>query len=833
MVQPAAQTSNVATFADPLKSALAGRFTIEREIGRGGMATVFLARDLRHDRTVALKVLSDDLTESVAADRFLREIEFASTLSHPHILGVLESGREGRTLFYSMPHVEAASLRHRLLQQQQLPVEEAIEITRQICDALDFAHARGVIHRDIKPENILLGAGGALLADFGIARAVTIAGGETLTKTGIVVGTPLYMSPEQGAGSHDVLPQSDIYSMACVLYEMLIGQPPFTGPNATAIFARHALDVPPRIRIVRNTVSPGIEDAILRALSKVPADRYASAGAFARALTATSSVSTGRPNVRRWLIPASAVALASAATAFALKTRTSESATATGAPKDHVAVMYLDDRSPDGELQPIANGITEALINEFSDVRGLKVVSRNGVAPYRGKSISTDSIAHQLKVGSIVTGFVAPARGDSVRINLELVDAATGRQMGRTGINLARSAIVGVPDSIARVMSIYLRRQIGEDVAQLESRIGTKNAEAWSALQSARQLMPGIDSLASANAEEPALALAARVDTMLAKVEALDRNWLEPIVERGWLSYRTSRVLFFNDPRGRKHVQGGLDHAARVLAKDSTDRGALELRGTLRYWTWLTKGETNPTAARLLFDRAEADLRASTADGRPRASAWNTLSHLLINKSQLAEAKLAAETAYNSDPYLANVGTTIQRLFFVSMDMGIRDEAERWCAINEARFPGSYRAVECRLWLYALPAREAPKPEEMWKQYALYLAASPSNDAEFHTLKGKMLVALGLLRAGLADSAKAIAAVSLGDNRVDPNGELTNLAMILHEHAGDRETALRLFAKYLAMNPQFRGNSDQKDDSWWLAEMRKDPRYQALMSAAR
>jgi serine/threonine-protein kinase len=831
MIRPPAPTSNTVTFE--LQRVLADRYAIDHEIGRGGMATVFLARDLRHDRTVALKVLSEELTDGVAADRFLREIELASTLAHPHILGVLESGRVGKTFFYSMPHVAAASLRHRLLQQNQLPVPEAIGITRQICDALDFAHARGVIHRDIKPENILLGPRGALLADFGIARAVTMAGGETLTKTGIAVGTPWYMSPEQASGSRDVTPQSDVYSLACVLYEMLIGQPPFTGPNAAAIFARHSLDVPPRIRIVRSTVSPSIEEAIMRALSKVPADRYPTAGAFAEALTATSLGETkSRRRVRPWLVPASAAALVGAAW-FAMKARAADRPTPLDAPKDHVAVMYLEDRSPGGQLLPIATGITEALINELSDVRGLKVISRNGVAPYRSKAISLDSIARQLRVGSIVTGFVAPVHGDSVRITVELVDATTGRQMGRTGMNLARSAIVGVPDSIAGQMSRYLRRQIGENVAQLASRVGTKNAEAWSALQSARQLMPGIDSLAAASAEGPALALAARVDTMLARVEALDRAWREPIVERGWLAYRTARVLFFNDPVGRQYVQAGLDHAARALAQDSTDRDALELRGTLRYWTWLTKGETDPTAARILFERAEADLRASTTNSRLRASAWNTLSHLLINKSELAEAKLAAETAYNSDPYLANVGTTIQRLFFVSMDLGIRDESERWCSVNEARFPGSYRAVECRLWLYALPATQSPDPEKIWKQYEAYLAASPANDAKFHTLKGKMLVALGLLRAGLADSAKALAAASQGDTRIDPNGELTNLALVVYEHAGDRDSALRLFAKYLAMNPQFRATATEKDDSWWLAEMRKDPRYKTILNAAR
>ena len=226
----------------PSRTALAGRYAFERELGRGGMATVYLARDLTRDKYVAVKVLLPELAVTLGIERFLREIDVGTALQHPRIVGVLDSGQADGVLYYVMPFVDGASLRDRLNREKQLTVEDTIQIAQQVADALAYAHSKGVIHRDIKPENILLDANGAMVADFGIARAVSVAGGETLTRTGMSVGTPTYMSPEQAMGSKDVTPESDIYSLACVVYEMLAGQPPFTGPTAMALLARHSLD---------------------------------------------------------------------------------------------------------------------------------------------------------------------------------------------------------------------------------------------------------------------------------------------------------------------------------------------------------------------------------------------------------------------------------------------------------------------------------------------------------------------------------------------------------------------------------------------------------------
>ena len=218
-----------------LNGALAGRYALQRELGRGGMATVFLAEDLRHRRLVAIKVLSPEVAAAIGAERFLREIEVAARLSHPHILPLYESGAAGDLLYYVMPYVEGESLRERTTREKQLPLADALRIAREVADALHCAHGRGVVHRDIKPENILLAEQHAVVADFGIARAIVAAGGEKLTTTGLVIGTPVYMSPEQRAGSNDLDGRSDLYSLGCVLYEMLAGQPPFIGATAESL----------------------------------------------------------------------------------------------------------------------------------------------------------------------------------------------------------------------------------------------------------------------------------------------------------------------------------------------------------------------------------------------------------------------------------------------------------------------------------------------------------------------------------------------------------------------------------------------------------------------
>ncbi|HEY8197921.1 MAG TPA: protein kinase [Gemmatimonadales bacterium] len=271
--------------ADRLNAALAGRYTIERQLGQGGMAIVFLAQDVRHDRRVALKVLRPELAAAIGAERFLREIRLTANLQHPHILPLHDSGEAGGFLFYVMPYVEGESLRDWLNRERQLPVEDATRIATHVAAALSYAHKQGVIHRDIKPENILLTSGTAVVADFGIARALTEAGAGRLTETGLSLGTPQYMSPEQITAERDLDGRSDVYALGCVVYEMLAGEPPYTGPTAQSVIAKVLTEPPRRVSSARPALPAHVAAAIHKAMAKLPADRFRSAAEFAEALT--------------------------------------------------------------------------------------------------------------------------------------------------------------------------------------------------------------------------------------------------------------------------------------------------------------------------------------------------------------------------------------------------------------------------------------------------------------------------------------------------------------------------------------------------------------------
>ena len=295
-----------------LQSALAERYAIERELGRGGMATVYLAQDLKHHRRVAIKVLKPEVAAALGPERFLREIEIAAGLTHPHILALHNSGEDGGFLYYVMPYIDGESLRERLSRERQLALGDAVRITGEIASALDHAHRRNVLHRDVKPENILLQEGHAVVADFGIARAILTAGGDTLTATGLTVGTPAYMSPEQAAGERQLDGRSDLYSLGCVVYEMLAGQPPFTGPTVESVLHQHLTADPAPVTQLRRTVPESVVPVLGRALAKAPADRYTTTTQFAQALDAALRLQPPGRSRRRSVGPVVGVAAVAA-----------------------------------------------------------------------------------------------------------------------------------------------------------------------------------------------------------------------------------------------------------------------------------------------------------------------------------------------------------------------------------------------------------------------------------------------------------------------------------------------------------------------------------------
>src|SRR5687768_11504626 len=300
------------SLADSFHTGLADRYRIVRELGAGGMAVVYLARDLQRDRDVALKILRSEVDATSGAERFNREIRVAARLVHPNILPLLDSGATDGHLWYTMPFVEGESLRDRLKREKQLPLDEAVRLTTEIADALGYAHAQGILHRDIKPENILLAAGHALVADFGIARALGDPG-QRITSTGLALGTPGYMSPEQSSGEHDLDARSDLYALASVSYEMLAGEPPFTGPSAHAVIARRLSLPAPSIRVIRPGIPESVDAALRRALAPVPADRFTTTADFAHALTTAAgdtAITARGPHARsRWPMIAGGAAL--------------------------------------------------------------------------------------------------------------------------------------------------------------------------------------------------------------------------------------------------------------------------------------------------------------------------------------------------------------------------------------------------------------------------------------------------------------------------------------------------------------------------------------------
>jgi hypothetical protein len=365
-----------------LHPALAGRYRIEGEVGEGGMATVYLAHDLRHDRKVALKVLRPELAAVIGAERFLAEIKLTANLQHPHILPLFDSGEADGFLYYVMPFIEGESLRDRLRREKQLPVEDAVRIGREVADALDYAHRHGVIHRDIKPENVLLHDGRALVADFGIALAASKAGSR-MTETGMSLGTPHYMSPEQAMGERDITARSDVYALGCVLYEMLTGEPPFTGPTAQAIVAKVLTATPEPVTTLRRTVPPGLAAAVHRALERLPADRWPSAASFAAALTGdlagAGTVRLPAPmgrRGRRWAAPALAALLAVAAAVLGF--RAGRAGPTASGPSVYDAAL------PDSA--PMIFGPSSAARSYGTALRNLSVAPSGGFAVYAAPS---------------------------------------------------------------------------------------------------------------------------------------------------------------------------------------------------------------------------------------------------------------------------------------------------------------------------------------------------------------------------------------------------------------------------------------------------------------
>jgi serine/threonine-protein kinase len=474
-----------------LRDALADRYRLERELGQGGMATVYVAEDLKHERQVAIKVLRPELAAVLGAERFLAEIKTTANLRHPHILPLYDSGEAAGFLYYVMPLVDGESLRDRLTRQKQLPIDEALGIAREVADALGYSHARGIIHRDIKPENILLEGGHAVLADFGIARAVSAAGAERLTQTGISVGTPLYMSPEQAAGDPDLDGRSDLYSLGCVLYEMLAGEPPHTGPTPQAIIAR-AMTSPPRpIHPMRPEVSPLLDRVIAKAMAMTPADRYPDAAKFHAGLETGSLSSAPRPQfvralTQRPLFAVLAIGFLLGAGALFAWRRSHVGAGETSGVKV-LAVLPFENLGDSADAY-FADGVSDEVRGKLSQLAGLAVIARASSNEYKRTTKTPQEIARELGAEYLLTATVRwekhPDGTSRVRVSPELVrvapDAAPTTKW-EEGFDAALTDVFQVQADIAGQVAQALNVALGDSTKRELAAKPTQSLPAYDA----------------------------------------------------------------------------------------------------------------------------------------------------------------------------------------------------------------------------------------------------------------------------------------------------------------------------------------------------------------
>jgi eukaryotic-like serine/threonine-protein kinase len=853
-VSPALGTS------PPFLPSFGDRYKVERELGRGGMATVYLCEDTKHGRRVALKLLHPDLAAAVGGERFHREIKIATGLTHPNILPCYDSGEAERSLYYVMPFVEGESLRARLARERQLSVGDAVRITTEIAGALQYAHSQNIVHRDIKPENILLERENAVLADFGIARAVTSAADtEQLTQTGMSLGTPAYMSPEQALGEKHIDGRSDQYSLACVLYEMLAGYPPFMANTMQALVAKHLGEQVPMITTVRPAVPDELEDVVMRALEKVPADRFSSMQEFAEALTmVVGSTGTWARRTRanpirttrtsnRVLVPTpsrakpylyAAAALlmvgAGVGSAWLMQGRARNAAIRlqgdTGPAK--VAVMYFKDASADHRYGAVASGLTEALIDQLTQVQDITVSSRSTVAAYRDEDVPRTVIAKGLGATYLVDGSVIDDAGQAL-VTLHLVDGVSGAVLVTKQFKQPAGKAVALRDSLVSTVAFQLREKLGTEIRLNDKRRETNNDDAWLLVQQADQLRRDAEA-AAAERNAPAMTRAfSLADSLLARAEQLDKDWPEPVMQRAFVAYRRGRVGAVPAEK-LKSYRDAIAHATRAIDRDSLNpqlAPAYEYRGSAWFVAVFEHLFVDKKESDAGFLKAIEDLERATKLNPRNAGAWMSLSTVYANKPDLPAANLAALRAWESDPYHQQAANILDRLYRTSYAAENFNDADKWCGIGQARFPGDARFVECRLWTYTVAQiRPTPSIDTVWLLAdSIQKLASPARK-EFLRREAHIIAGIVLGRLGQADSAKRVLdRVKDTPRDADPDNELLFQNAYARLTLKDKKTALELLKVYLTRNPEHREGWG-KDSAWWWRDLKDDPEFQRLIA---
>jgi TolB-like protein/tetratricopeptide (TPR) repeat protein len=487
-----------------------------------------------------------------------------------------------------------------------------------------------------------------------------------------------------------------------------------------------------------------------------------------------------------------------------------------------IAVLYFEDQSPNKSLGYLTDGLTEDLIGQLTMVQTLDVVSRNGVAQFRGRETPRDSIARALNVGTLVVGSVEPAGPDKVRVTARLVDAS-GTEFKRSSFEQATGDPLAMRDVVAGRVAEFLRERLGDEVRLRERRQRATNPQAWVLLQRAEAQLKQVDSLSKLSPLAAGNALAG-ADSLLTLAAAADPQWSEPLVMRAMIASRQIRLAGVDPLAAGPLVSRGLALVEQALSIDPQDAGALFQRGDLRYWKWLARLEVKPDEADKLLAAAQADFEGAAKLNPSEARAWASLSHLYYQTSGATEAKLAARRAYEEDAYLGNIDVIIARLFNASYDLGQFAEAKQWCDEGEKRFPANYRFAMCRLRLLGTRAGE-PDVARAWRLRDSVVALSPEGEREFRLLSAQMAVAAVLARASLSDSARHVIERSRGTSEIDPSRDLMEEEAFAQALLGDNGAAFRALREYWTANPSHR--KDMAESPGWKFEtLRSDPAWQ-------
>ena len=813
-------------FSEPqarFPDALSDRYRPTRELGHGGMATVFLARDLRHDRDVAVKVMRPEL--ALGRERFLREISIAAKLRHPHIVPLFDSGDASGVLYYVMPYEAGQSLRDRLRDGVALPVQEVVDILRDVCDALAYAHAQGIVHRDIKPDNVLLSGRTAMVTDFGVARAITEASGGSATSTGgVAIGTPAYMAPEQAAADPSIDHRADIYAFGVMAYELLSGRPPFIGDTPQVVLA-HITETPMPVSALRPDVPEPLAAVVMKCLEKRTADRWQHASELREALDAAmkhgisiflplSQAVSAPPSVARARISGRqrrlgrAAVFVGVAAAIALgawqKVAKRRATVEPSRPVLAIGIMPVLETTAGGELAGLATGLGPLLSIELTQVDGIDLRPLESIAASIARHLPLDSVARIHELNYLVRATLSRSQGDSVEANLELIEG--GLRSVRVGRVFSPISIPNAVQRLARSVALDLRPLLGSRVRELQLETGTSNRLAFQHRRRADQYRLTALNLARQGDPHGASGALDSAVALLIESQRLDPDWTAaPLARASLVTIRVGPFVQARDTAAtRRLFDASLALVDSVLRKHPRDAAALAQRGRLRWRKISYPGGRRESA---VVDSARRDLEAALAIDSTIARAAADLSQLLEAQGNFAGAAAAAERAFRLDAFLEDASLIINRLAQSRLEAGMDEDAWNSCAEGVRRFPDNPAHYGCFLEVMAWGSGVA-NADSGWKYFReLERRIDPANVSARITYGAALAAILARAPGVPRDSARRVLSLTRdeldaapGDTRAFRRTMLALEAAVLYR-LGDQSSADRLIAQLRERDP--------------------------------